>query len=77
MPPGAGARNAKVGIDTAADELGVPRLIAPEDLASPDIDDLRFVCVFVWMSDPTVVLSVRRACTRCCECMHDYSFCFE
>jgi hypothetical protein len=41
MNPGAAARNAKVGIDTANQVLGIPKLIAPEDLAHPDVDDLR------------------------------------
>ncbi len=42
MPPEVGARNAKTGIDAANEYLGIPKLIAPEDMASPDVDDLRF-----------------------------------
>ena len=47
MPLGAGPRNAKIGIDTAYDNLGIPRILSPEDMANPAVDDLRFIIVII------------------------------
>lgn len=43
MPPGAATSNAKKGIDTAADNLNVPKLITPEDLCDPACDELSVI----------------------------------
>eukprot|EP00050_Salpingoeca_kvevrii_P006968 m.292944 g.292944 ORF g.292944 m.292944 type:complete len:428 (-) comp12702_c0_seq1:210-1493(-) len=55
MPPEAGSRNARQGIDAAHEYLAIPKLIAPEDMANPAIDDLSVMTYVSYFKDASRV----------------------